>query len=466
MAVSSTIGFKITGFFVLLLVLLILFFEIISIASLHNYYYDNVASVLYNQARYNADLFLSYLSNEDLQDIVVQNKNQFYRNNEAQVQILDNTGRVLFDNLGTVQVGEVLDSPDVIAVQNKKKEAYIGTAPYDDEPVMSISQPLNSQSRQVGMIRLTTTLRNVNSLIQMRSILYIGFGALIIALTIFVSWLVSRSLTRPIKALTRVANRLADGQFQVRAEEDMAGEIGELARTMNFMGDSILKKEQLKNEFISSVSHELRTPLTSIKGWAITLQGADVPQELNQEGLKIIEKEADRLGVMVEDLLDFSRFSSGKITLTKSTFDAVETAKNIYSQFRPRTREKNLDMVLNYVEDQVWITADEDRIKQVLLNLIDNAIKFTPEGGTIFTNIERTDEHVLLSVTDTGVGISEHDIALATEKFWKGSSSASHTGLGLSICEEIAKLHGGQLVIKSKLGVGTTVTMLFPQETV
>nr|WP_083430769.1 HAMP domain-containing sensor histidine kinase [Ndongobacter massiliensis] len=460
----SRLGIQILGFFVLLIVLVTLFFEVFSYISVKNYYYSNTADTLYTQARYNAELYLSYLGDEDLMDVVVKNKNQFYRGNDAQVQILDNSGLVIYDNLGTEQVGTVLKTADVIENNSGESVPYVGKVSYSDTPVMSVSYPLRSQVRQVGMLRLTTSLERVNALIRTRVILFMGFGLIIVLLAILIGNLIARSITKPVKELTRVAQKLADGQFQTRAVEDSNDEIGELARTMNFMSANIVKKDQMKNEFISSISHELRTPLTSIKGWAITLQGEKIPPQMNEEGLKIIEKESDRLGAMVEDLLDFSRFSAGKVELAKTSFNIVEVARNIISQFRPRSVEKSVDMLLNYSSESIEVIADADRMKQFFLNILDNALKFTPEGGTILTDVSLVKEHVQITITDTGVGIPEEEIGLVTEKFWKGSSSGSHTGLGLSICEEIIAAHGGELQITSKVGVGTTVRAEFPRE--
>ena len=167
---------------------------------------------------------------------------------------------------------------------------------------------------------------------------------------------------------------------------------------------------------------------------------------------------------MVEDLLDFSRYSSGKIKLSKSRFNLVEIANHILLQMRPRVQEKHINMNYNYAQPVIEILGDEGRIKQVLLNVLDNAIKFTEDEGTVFLSIEIENTMVRITVSDTGIGISEEDIAFVTEKFWKGSSSQSHTGLGLSICEEIIRAHGGSLTIKSKLGVGTSVSATLPYE--
>lgn len=462
--IEDTVGFRIMGFFFVISLFVTVIFEIFYLQSIHKYYYDNIASVLFTQARYNSELYFTYFSESDLMQVVAENKDQFYRSNAGQVQILNNSGVVLYDNLGTDLAGDLLTSNDVIAALDNRTEVYVGQASYDTNNVMSLTYPLNNQSQQVGFIRLTTSLKNIDGIILNRAITSLLFSVIAIGLAVLVSYFVSRSIINPLTGLTEVANKLADGQFDEQADESYFGELGELSETLNIMSDNIQKKEQLKNEFISSVSHELRTPLTSIKGWAITLQSEGIDEEINNEGLKIIEKEADRLSTMVEDLLDFSKFTAGRVTLTKTTFDLVQVTNNIITQLSPRTKEKNIDMVFNYNDEVIEIVADEDKIKQLLLNVLDNAYKFTPEGGTIITDLQKKDEQVQISITDTGIGISPEEIDLVTEKFWKGSTSASHSGLGLSICEEIAKAHGGTLSIKSKVDVGTTVTTILPTD--
>lgn len=462
--IRNTVGFRIMGLCIVITLLVTTVFQIFYIQSLFSYYYDNVSSTLLTEARYNADLYLSYLSDEDLNTVIAENKNQFYRNTTSQVQILNNSGLVLFDSIGTDQVGKTLKTDDVLGIQNNESRIYVGPVSYSDEQTLSVAVPLKNQTNQVGILRLTTSLSDVNSMIRGRISVALMFSVVAINFAILLSYLVSRSIIQSIRSLTGVARKLSDGQYEEQADETSPGEIGELAATMNRMSDNILKKETIKNEFISSVSHELRTPLTSIKGWAITLQSPGLTDDINQEGLKIIEKESERLGSMVEDLLDFSRFSQGRVDLKKTEFNLVEVARNIIAQFRPRTTDKKIDMVFNYSQDEILLVADEDRVKQLLLNIIDNAIKFTLEGGTVLVDISQVGEMISTSITDTGIGISPEEIGLVTEKFWKGSSSQSHTGLGLSLAEEIAQAHGGSLSIKSKEGVGTTVTILLPRE--
>ncbi len=459
---TDRLGFRIMGLFLTILVFGTIIFEVFYVRSLYDAYYDNVSGTLLSQARYDGELFLSYVSDNDINTVVLENKNQFYRSSNLQVQILNNSGIVLSDNQGTSLPGTQLKTSDILSAQKNYPGLYVGPVSYSNETVMSLSYPLRNQTDQVGILRLTTSLKEINHRIQERILLSLAFCLFVIASAGVLSFLMSRSIVHPIRNLTDVALKFSDGYYQERADETSRGEIGELARTMNQMSDNIQEKENLKNEFISSVSHELRTPLTSIKGWAITLQSEGIKPELVNDGLKIIEKESERLGAMVEELLDFSRFSAGRLKMEMKNFNLIKVANHILIQMRPRVEEKKLHLNYNYDQPELMIRADEGRIKQVLLNLLDNAIKFTNEDGTIYLNISTTPGFVRVSVTDTGIGISENEIGLVTEKFWKGSSSQSHSGLGLSISEEIVKAHGGTLSIKSKLGAGTSVSITLP----
>ena len=285
---------------------------------------------------------------------------------------------------------------------------------------------------------------------------------MVILFSILLSKILTKSIIKPINSLAKTAEKMAKGDMEVRAKENDTDEIGRLGMTLNLLTDNINKKEQLKNEFISSVSHELRTPLTSIKGWAQTLKYDPSDLETTTMGIDIIDSECDRLTNMVEELLDFSRFTSGRISIVKRKQNLIELAEHIKNQLLPKVRSKGIDLILNYESPELIATFDEDRIKQVFINILDNAIKFTPEKGTIIINIEKTEKFAEVSIIDTGIGISFEEIELVTGKFYKGSNSNSHVGLGLSICEEIVKLHKGELMIKSKLDEGTTVSFTLP----
>ena len=223
-----------------------------------------------------------------------------------------------------------------------------------------------------------------------------------------------------------------------------------------------MKKEELKNDFISSVSHELRTPLTSIKGWAITLKEDYENKAFLQDGLNIIEKECDRLTEMVTELLDFSRFVTGKITLKKEKVEITALLAQLKMQLAPRAAREKIEFQVLLPETPLYLFTDGDRLKQVFINLLDNAFKFTAGGGQVVLKAETNEQFIYISVEDTGCGIAPEELPRVKEKFYKGKSSQAQSGIGLSLSDEIIRLMQGKLEIQSELGQGTCVTSRCP----
>ncbi|WP_394264388.1 sensor histidine kinase [Anaerococcus octavius] len=449
----------------LFVVTVVIGFEIFAYNSIRNYYESALIGSMQNQARISQLQFNTYMNRYDLSEIIIGDKNAFYRNNETQVQILDNSGVVLFDSQASNQVGTKLGKSDVNEAREGKQSTYKSRNELTNEEIISLSYPLNSNDNQAGVLRLTSSMTKVNYKIRKDMYFYIIFGTIVSILAFFVSLIASRRVIAPILDLINVSEKLAAGDFKQKAEVKGKDELSELASTINFMSDSIIKREDMKNEFISSVSHELRTPLTSIKGWAITLQSKDIQQnaDMLNQGLSIIESEGDRLSMMVEDLLDFSRLQSSNFKYDKDKIDIIELVKQVHTQLAPRAINEGIEFTFTSIYKSIMVYADKNRMKEVFINIIDNAIKFTSEGGKIDILIDQIDDNVSVTVKDNGEGIKEDEIAFVSSKFYKGSSSKSQTGLGLSICEEIIKGHYGKLIIKSKYGSGTSVIVEIPR---
>ena len=220
-------------------------------------------------------------------------------------------------------------------------------------------------------------------------------------------------------------------------------------------------KKQIKNDFISQVSHELRTPLTAIKGWTITLNSEETDKETLELGFQIIEKETDRLSLMVEELLDFSRLINENVSLDLREVNIEEFINHIESFMSPRAHKEGIE--LKFInEANGYMLVDSNRLKQVFINLLDNAFKFTGGGGQVIFNTSNFNEKIKFVIEDNGCGISEEDLPRVKEKFFKGKNSNSKNGIGLSICDEIIKLHTGEFNIYSKLGIGTKVEVIIP----
>ena len=463
--INNSYRSTIIRFIMFFVITVVIGFEIFAYNSIQNYYKQNLVGSMLNQAKINQLIFNNYTNKYDLSDIIIGDKNAFYRGNVSQVQILDNSGIVLFDSQASDEVGSQLMKADILSSKEGKQGIYKSYNEKTKEEVLSISYPLMVNDQQAGILRLTSSLNKVKQKVKADMFFYFLFGIFVLIGAYFLSLVASKKLVEPILKLIDVSEKLAKGDFNAKAEVTGKDELSKLGRTLNFMSENIVRREDMKNEFISSVSHELRTPLTSIKGWAITLQSKEIQNDsdmLNQ-GLSIIESEGDRLSMMVEDLLDFSRLQSSKFKYDKKNIDIVELVKEVHTQLSPRANNEDINFTFTTVYKTLMVYADKNRMKEVFINIIDNAIKFTEKDGNIDILIEVNQDKISISITDDGEGIKEDEIAYVASKFYKGSSSKSQTGLGLSICEEIIKAHDGNMIIKSKYGSGTSVIVEIPR---
>ncbi|TJX65154.1 HAMP domain-containing histidine kinase [Soehngenia saccharolytica] len=449
--------------FMIIIILTVLIIEISLIKGVKEYFYNNVETILTNQLELSTTFFERYFSSSDLSDIIIDDVDVFWLHTKAQVQILDTNGKVLMDSLG-VDHEKNIDSEEVKKALSVGKATKIGEVTYTKDPVMSVSMPLLKQNKPVGIMRFTTSLKIANDMVIQISKLLIWLGFAVVVISGLISYLLAKSIVKPIKELTQVAEKMADAQFKVRSKEYKDSEIDKLSLTLNYMAEEVTRRERIKDDFISSVTHELKTPLTSIKGWAITLKSYDnLDRKLLQDGLEIIETESDRLTNMVDELLDFSRFTSGRIYLVKEVIDINQLAKLVANQLMPRAINNNIEFNISIPEEKIYIVGDINRIKQVLINILDNAFKFTGKGVVDFILYEDA-KYVYIKIADNGPGISKEDLPHIKERFYKGNNTNSHSGIGLSICDEIMKLHNGIFEIYSEEMKGTTVIVGFLKE--
>ena len=447
----------------LVIVITVLILEVFLVNAVKQYYYKSIEEILSNQVMLSSDFYSRYFSSTNLEDIIIDDVDVFWHQTTAQVQILDLNGKVLMDSIGVSYPSNTINTNDIMKAINGDKGTWIGNVEYTTSPVIAVSYPLTIEGKIIGVLRFVSSLKETNRIIRSISKILLLVGGVVVLISGIVSLFLADTIIKPLKEVTEVAEKMADGQLKIRSKKRFDDEIGKLSDTLNYMAEELIKKERLKNDFISSISHELRTPLTSIKGWAITLKSEELnDNQLLKDGLDIIEKESDRLTNMVEELLDFSRFVSGRITLDKEEIDITDAIAQIGKQLHPRAVDRGIIFNVSYDSDLPTIIADEDRIKQVLINLLDNAFKFTPDEGEVKLMANKDKDHILIQVIDNGCGVSEEDLPYIKEKFYKGKGSKSHSGLGLSICDEIIKLHGGSMDIESKLNEGTRIIVSLP----
>ena len=450
--------------FLLLIVLVVGVLGSVFAALIWNYYYGGSQSSVKQRAESTAALHgrsLSSLTLYGQADYMLQNLSD---SGTTRVQLLDHTGQIRIDSDGFAPEYRYRTA-DVMNALAGQTSDWSGLDPYYGERVVAVTIPIWNESRIVSMLRYSSSLqevdRMVQSLIQMAAIVGIAVILLFLGLSLFLA----QRIVKPIRELTRAARYMSDGDWTRRALKRSDDEIGQLAETFNTMVSELNKRERMKNDFISSISHELRTPLTSIKGWSETLNegSSEASQEEVKLGLSIITKETERLSGLVEDLLDFSKLSARTLQLYTEILQLNGIVKESVQQLIVREDRTEVKLIDSYSDEEIWVRVDANRFKQVMINLLDNAFKFTLPGGLIRVTTKLADGKAVIIVSDTGTGIDEQHMPHILERFYKGSAVQGGSGLGLAISKEIIELHGGSIHIASEKGVGTTVTLTLPQ---
>ncbi|MDL2214380.1 HAMP domain-containing protein [Clostridia bacterium OttesenSCG-928-O13] len=331
------------------------------------------------------------------------------------------------------------------------------------EKVMAVTMLITPYSaRSVVAMRLVTSLTLVDKAIVNIVIASVALLCAIILASVISGVFFIRSIVFPLHKVEATASLIAQGDLETRIANDSNDEIGSLCTTINNMADELSKSERMKNEFISSVSHELRTPLTSIKGWTETVGQLSDPENPNfKRGLEIIAGETDRLYDMVEELLDFSRMQDG-LKLDKELLDLAAEVEDAVLLSGQRAAGLGVALLYSVPELPVAVMADKNRVRQVLVNILDNAIKYSFTGGEVNVEILQDENSAYVVVADEGQGISPEDLENVKQKFYKGKGALRGSGIGLAVVDEIMVGHGGDLQIASEAQRGTTVTLRFP----
>ena len=330
------------------------------------------------------------------------------------------------------------------------------------EKVMAITRAVRDEDGAlVGSIRYVVSLERADQQMAFVVIILVLAGLFILLLLTFSGVYFIRSILVPVKRISASAKQIAQGDFDVRVEKSKDDELGQLCDAVNDMAGELGAAERMKNDFISSVSHELRTPLTAIKGWAETLRlGAD--QETAEKGMTVIIRESARLSGLVEELLDFSRLQSGRMRLSAARLDILAELDEAVYLFTDRARTERKELTYEENTSLSPVYGDRDRLRQVFVNIIDNALKYTQAGGVITVSSREAMGYVEVTVSDTGCGIPAQHLPNVKKKFYKANQLVRGSGIGLAVADEIVSLHGGTLGIESQEGVGTVVTIRLP----
>lgn len=448
-----------------MIIITVALFEGLFMFYLQNYYYNSAKQSLISQANYTIDIYdgvgMESTSFENKVSNIFE-KGKVNSNTNFSIEFIDKNKNVILDKYG-IKTNKKYEYEDV----NKALRGSSNLTPYTynivgtNEHVMSISVPLKVNNQIEGVVRYSLSLKQIDNTIIKLVFFFIVAGVIILIIALLLSLRFAESLIKPLKNLKQFANELAQGNYNIKLKKEQLhdDEIADLVKTFEHMAVEIDKSRKLKEEFISSVSHELRTPLTSIKGWSETLAYEGIGKEELDLGLGIIQDETERMISLVEDLLDFSRLSSDRIRLQIDMVDVTRLAKGVVTQLAVKANEKNITLLTEFKTEEILdIQGDKNRLRQVLINLVQNAIKFTTEGGYVVVIVSQGEEFTTFTVTDNGVGIKKENLTKVLDKFFQEDYNKSGSGLGLAISNEIVKLHGGKMIIDSEKGVGTTIT--------
>ena len=435
-----------------------------------NYYYNMMLDGLRTRAVHASDYFTTFSMNSyaEFNQYATRFTQEFTEKDFLEVQVIGDSGRIISSSSG-LTTGLTPDTTDITgALQNGVLTDYRGVDPSTGEHIMSVCAPLVVNGRVQGALRYVTSM----SAVQREILITVAVAAvlLLLALTmVYVSNMVFiNNVVEPVAEVTETAKRIAGGSYGAQMENHYQDEIGQLIDAINDMSGKIAKSEKIKSEFISSVSHELRTPLTAINGWGETLLelektgGGD--SEQRRRGVHIILKESRRLTTMVEELLDFSKMEDGRFTLSIEQVDLQAEFEDAIYTYRELFKQESIELTYDG-GDELFdpIPGDPERLKQVFCNVLDNAAKHGGAGKRIDAAIRGDEEGVVITVRDYGPGIPEAELPFVKQKFYKGSSKARGSGIGLAVCDEIIHLHGGTFDIGNAEGGGCLVTITLPR---
>ena len=447
----------------------VLLVVVIFAAGVANYYYNGLRSDMVSKANSGAEMFntIAMSSYNAYYQMASTYTEEFEDKDRLELQFISGSRRILVSSYSRLTAGLQINTSDVVTALTKgETDSFMGADPLTGQTILSVCAPLLFDGRVVGAMRYVTAMDGVNRKILVNTLAIAGAALAGLLLVYITSIVFINSVVEPVAVVTETAKRISGGSYGIQLDNHYSDELAELVDAVNDMSQKIKRSEQVKSEFISSVSHELRTPLTAINGWVETLlaevNGGGDQAQLHR-GLGILLKESRRLTSMVEELLDFSRMEDGRFTLHVEEADLQAEFEDAIYTYRELFRQEQLE--LSYDDGDLLlpsIPGDSERLKQVFCNVLDNASKHGGAGGKIETVIRQEGDWAVITVRDHGPGIPEEELPFVKQKFYKGSSKARGSGIGLAVCDEIIRLHNGDFDVANAEGGGAVVTIRLP----
>jgi signal transduction histidine kinase len=389
----------------------------------------------------------------------------FVNETNSSVELLDSNGEVLYNvssNASNSQMPMMMNNSRLEAINGiiRGKEVTLSLIhPKFQNTFIIIGLPLKVQSEFRGGLLINLPLAPVKDTAAILKVQLFYITIILLVTALIFAYFLSRSFTKPILEITKVSEEMASGNFSMKIKSKNKDEIGRLAATINYMGEELSKIEQLRKDLIANVSHELRTPLSLIRGYAETIR--DVTgnvTEKREKQIGIIIEEAERLGTMVDDILNLSQIQAGYVNLNKTKFNISELLERVIKRFEILSEKTGVTITLENQVDAI-VEADELSIEQVMYNLVNNAFNHTKRSGHINIRVIENEKNIRIEVEDTGVGISEEDLKHIWDRFYKVDKiqgiKSKGTGLGLTIVSTILESQDFKYGVESTKGIGT-----------
>ena len=453
---------------ILMTVGIVILFTLAFAVGVRSYYYSAVRTGLTAKAESASQFFAGYLSQTygEYYQSAYRYTERFEDKDVIALQFINARGAVEVSSYG-FSAGSTPGTPDVeTALTEKTVGVWTGRRAGTGERIMAVSAPiLTADGSVVGAMRYVTSLRLVTRQTVLSTVIAAGVGLVIILAVVLTNLYFIRTVTEPLTELTALARRIAEGAYGIQAQKKYDDEIGDLTDAINEMSEKIGDAERVQTEFISSVSHELRTPLTAITGWSETLAYDDAITGDSRRGIEIISKESGRLTKMVEELLEFTRIQDGRFNLNVSPIDAAAVLEEAIFTYGKLLAQEGVTVEYTPpARDLPEVLGDPERLKQVFLNIMDNAAKYGRAAGRIVVTAGATESWVVIRFRDFGPGVPPAELPFIKKKFYKGSGKERGSGIGLSVCDEIIARHKGRLELENASDgrTGLIVTIMLP----
>ena len=456
-----TVRWFLNSFSIILLMLITI--TVIAAFSIKGFYYSTTRQFIESRAQAISSQINKYASDSsyDFTSSVSGLVQGFDDKDKMELMALDSDGNITITSSGFEVLGK-MDMPDFELAKTSDKGVGEYQGVVNGEKVMAITYINPEGDTSLFAFRYVISLAKIDAQIAMIGIILCVIVLGVLLLVVWSSSYFLNSIVTPIGEIGKTAKKIASGDFESRLKKKTDDEIGELCDAINNMASELAATEEMKNGFISSVSHELRTPLTAIKGWSETIMYAPDDPEITEKGMRVITGETERLSNMVEELLDFSRMQSGRLSVIMNKMDPLAELGDAVLMYVQKAKREGIALEYNEPEDLPVIVGDKNRLKQVFVNVIDNAIKYSDEGDAVTVDAYADDNFVYVSVADTGCGIKAADLPKIKTKFYKANLTRRGSGIGLALADEIVKMHGGSLDLESEENVGTTVLIKLP----